>query len=192
MDRIPISGQHHARPARERHDVELVVVDEEVLDELVTVATTEAAPDEVTPPLGDGWTPGRVEWLRSFHRLRRTGFAGGEEETAAIRIGGRVVGAARLHRPSPETPDALEWGIWLAVSWRGRGLSSTVLRLLVARAAALGASRLTARTTSGNAPAIATLRRSGAVIRHGDRDAVHAEILLDGGSPPTAWNVLTP
>lgn len=164
-------------------DVELVVVDEEVLNELVAVATTDAAPDEVTPPLGEGWTPDRVEWLRAFHRLRRTGFAGGDEQTSAIRVGGRIVGAVRLHRSSPQTPDALEWGIWLAASWRGRGLSAVVLRLVAERAAALGASRLTARTTSTNASAIATLRRAGAVIRHGDDDSVHAEILLERRSP---------
>lgn len=182
LDQLPASERNHAEQARGRRDVELVFVDEKVLDELVTVATTDAAPDEVTPPLGEGWTPGRVEWLRAFHRLRRAGFAGGEEETAAIRVGGRIVGAARLHRSSPQTPEALECGIWLAASWRGRGLSSAVLRLVADRATAAGASRLTARTTAGNASAIATLRRAGAVIRHGDDDSVHAEILLDGGS----------
>lgn len=182
MDREPATGRRPADHPRQRRDVELVFVDEEVLDELVTVATTDAAPDEVTPPLGEGWTPDRVEWLRAFHRQRRRGLAGGNEETAAIRVDGRVVGAVRLHRSAPETPDALEYGIWLAASWRGRGLSAAVLRLVAERAAAIGAARLMALTTSGNAPAIATLRRAGAVIRHGDDDSVHAEILLDGRS----------
>ena len=58
-----------------------------------------------------------------------------------------------------------------------------VLRLVVERAAAIGAARLIARTTSDNAPAIATLRRVGAVIRHGEDDSVYAEIPLDRRSP---------
>jgi [ribosomal protein S5]-alanine N-acetyltransferase len=182
MDREPPTRRRPADHPRQRRDVELVFVDEEVLDKLVTVATTDAAPDEVTPPLGEGWTPDRLEWLRAFHRQRRRGFAEGNEETAAIRVDGRIVGAVRLHRSSPHALDVLEWGIWLAASWRGRGLSVAVLRLVVERAAAIGAARLVARTTSGNAPAIATLRRAGAVIRHGDDDSVHAEILLDGRS----------
>nr|WP_272902361.1 GNAT family N-acetyltransferase [Brevibacterium daeguense] len=177
------SGRWNEQLMDQVSGVELVVVDEAVLDELVAVATTDAAPDEVTPPLGEGWTPDRVEWLRAFHRLRRTGFAGGEEETAAIRVGGRIVGAVRLHRSSPQTPDALESGIWLAASWRGRGLSAVVLRLIAERAAAIGASRLTARTTATNAPAIAALRRAGAIIRHDDDRSVYAEILLDDRRP---------
>ncbi|MGH8999625.1 MAG: hypothetical protein ACRDY7_09565 [Acidimicrobiia bacterium] len=37
--------------------VELVVVDEATLEDLVVAATTGAAPDDVTPPMGasDGW-----------------------------------------------------------------------------------------------------------------------------------------
>lgn len=182
LDRESCSAPERPEMPHPRPGIELVVVDEDVLDELITVATTDAAPDEVTPALGEGWTPRRVEWLRDYHRRRRTGLAGADEETAAIRVDNRIVGATRLHRSSSEPPDVLVYGIWLARSSRGAGLSASVLTLVAARAATLGASRLVAQTTSDNAPAIAALRRAGAVIHHGENHCVRAEILLNGGS----------
>ncbi|TRY17313.1 GNAT family N-acetyltransferase [Tessaracoccus rhinocerotis] len=160
-------------------ELKLVPVDEAVLDELIGVAMSDAEPDDVTPPLGDGWTTSRVEWLRAFHRQRRAGLSGGDEETAAIRTGNRIVGATRLHRSSIEDPEQLEYGIWLARSARGRGLSHEVLRLVAARAVALGASRLVLRTKSSNAPVIATLRRAGASIQQGCDGNVVGVIALD-------------
>lgn len=160
-------------------EVELVAVDEVVLSRLVEVATTDAAADDVTPPLGDGWTPDRVEWLRAFHRLRRAGLADGQEETAAIRVDGRIVGATRLHRSSPETPDQLECGIWLARSSRGLGLSKAVLPLLASRAVAAGASRIVAHTTASNTAAVAVLKRAGATLHSGPDGTVHAAVPLD-------------
>lgn len=157
---------------------ELVPVDDDVLERLVAVATTDAAPDDVTPPLGEGWTSERVEWLRAFHTLRRTGLAGGDEETAAVLVDARVVGATRLQRASAAAPDELECGIWLARSARGLGLGSAVLGLLRARAAELGAARLVARTTSDNAAVMALLRRAGAVVAEAGQGAVRAEIQL--------------
>lgn len=182
MEQVPDSKREPSESGN-RSKVELVFVDEDVLEELVTVATTDAAPDEVTPPLGKGWTPERVEWLHDFHRRRRDGLAGDEkEETAAIRVNGRMIGATRLHRASPEAPDRLEWGIWLARSSRGLGLGDAVLRLIAARARMVGASRLVAETTATNAPMIATLRRAGAILSKGADGVVHAEILLDDGT----------
>ncbi len=179
MDAAPASEPARSKDSRKRH-VELVSVDEDVLDELVKVATSDAAPDEVTPPLGDSWNPRRVAWLRAYHRHRRSGLKGGEEETAAIRVDGRIVGAIRLHRSDSEAPESLEYGIWLARSWRGLGLGATVLRLIVRRAYELGALRLIARTTASNSPAIATLRRAGATLQQRGDGTVHAEIPLDG------------
>ena len=56
----------------------LVAVDETVLHELVRTAVTDAAPDEVTPPLTPGptWSPERIDWLRRYHRDRRAGLDG--------------------------------------------------------------------------------------------------------------------
>ncbi len=160
-------------------EVELVAVDEVVLSRLVEVATTDAAPDDVTPPLGDGWTLDRVEWLRAFHRLRRAGLAVGEEETSAVCVDGMIVGATRLHRFSPEAPDQLECGIWLARSSRGLGLSKTVLRLLASRAVTAGASRIVARTTADNVAAVGILKHAGARLHNGPDGAVYAVIDLD-------------
>ncbi|MEV1132396.1 GNAT family protein [Agromyces sp. NPDC049794] len=179
VEKAPVFERDGSEHSHSPPEVELITVDEVVLSRLVEVATTDAAPDDVTPPLGDGWTPDRVEWLRAFHRLRRVGLAHGEEETSAIRVDGRIVGATRLHRSSPETPDQLECGIWLARSSRGLGLSKTVLRLLASRAVSAGASRIVARTTAGNAAAIAVLKRAGARLRNGPDGAVHAVVPLD-------------
>lgn len=160
-------------------EIDLVVVDDAVLDRLVQVAITDAAPDDVTPSLGPGWTDERIEWLRAFHRLRRAGLSGGEEETAAIRVDGRIVGGTRLHRSSPESPDRLEWGIWVARSSRRRGVASVVLRLAMDRAIGAGATSITARTTAGNTAMLALLGRAGATFANHPDGAVHAEVPLE-------------
>ncbi|MFT4187395.1 MAG: GNAT family N-acetyltransferase [Aeromicrobium sp.] len=165
-------------PNRPAGLVSLVAVDEAILEQLVHVAITDAAPDEVTPPLGDGWTQDRVAWLRAYHRDRRSGLAESDEETAAIEMEGRVVGATRLHRLTSPTDD-MECGIWLARSARGSGVGAAAFRLLRARAVAVGAKRLVVRTTAGNFPALAILRYEGALVRMGDDGAVYAELLLD-------------
>lgn len=144
--------------------VALVPVDEAVLAELVLAATTDADPDEVTPALGRGWTAERVDWLRAFHRDRRAGLAGGDEETSAVRVADTIVGATRLHRVRPELPDELEYGVWFVRAVRGRGLSRVVFELAVARAMRAGALRLIASTTMDNEPAVRSLRRAGAAL----------------------------
>lgn len=161
----------------QQHSVQLITVDEQVLAELIAVATEDADPDDVTPPLGAGWTPQRVEWLQSFHRDRRAGLANGDEETAAIRVDGRVVGATRLHR-SAETTGDLEFGVWLTKAARGKRLSAPVLDLVAQRAAQAGASRLIATTIAGNEPALRTLRRAGAELHRDEVDGVRATIML--------------
>ncbi|MFC0680441.1 GNAT family N-acetyltransferase [Lysobacter korlensis] len=166
--------------------VELVPVDEDVLDELVVVATADADPDDVTPPLGVGWTVERIAWLRRFHRDRRVELAGGDEETMAVRVDGRIVGSTRLHRFSPDDPDALECGLWLGRSARGQGLSHAVLDLVMARAVRASASRLIAHTTAGNAAALAALRHAGATLEHCRGDAVLAVIDLQERPHETA------
>ncbi len=79
----------------------LVAVDELVLEHLVRAATTDAAPDDVTPPLTDGtdWTATRVKWLQDFHRDRRDGLAGpAGEATWGVVAAEQVVGSVRLKR----------------------------------------------------------------------------------------------
>lgn len=166
--------------------VVLVPVDAAVLDELIEVATTDTDPDDVTPPLGDGWTPERVAWLRAYHQQRRSGLAGGDEETRAIRFDGRIVGATRLHRVDREDPSELEFGIWLAKSVRGLGLGGVVLRVAAERATRAGATRLTARTTQSNSAALRLLQRANATLEWGPDQAVSATLALQHCSSPKA------
>lgn len=59
---------------------------------------------------------------------------------------------------------ALETGIWLARSFRGRGVGREALRLVKARAASAGAGVLVAETTAGNVGALALLKYAGAEL----------------------------
>lgn len=147
-------------PSDSAPGVQLVPVDPGVLDALLTAAIDGAEPDEVTPPLGPGWTPDRLTWLRTYHEERRVGFSGGgAEETRAVRVSGRIVGASRLQRTNPPDPTEVEWGIWLVKDARGQGVAHAVLTLEMARAARSGASRLVAHTTLDNPPPSACCRR---------------------------------
>jgi RimJ/RimL family protein N-acetyltransferase len=141
--------------------VELLPIDEDVLARLVAVATSDAAPDEVTPPMaGDRWGPERTDWLRRFHRDRRAGLDGPlGEATWAVSDGGEVVGAVRLKR-TPE-PGVLETGIWLARSARGRGAGRIVVAAAVERARQLGALEVHADTSRDNIAALSVLRGLG-------------------------------
>jgi RimJ/RimL family protein N-acetyltransferase len=160
--------------------VALVVMDEAVLEELVGVATTDAAADEVTPRLSaDGsWTPAGVRWLRSFHRDRRAGLDGpAREATWAVVVGERVVGAVRLRRADP--PGVLETGIWLSRRVRGRGVAGAALAAVLQQAAEAGAVAVRADTTAGNGAALAVLQRAGFELsRDDDGRAVRALLHL--------------
>jgi RimJ/RimL family protein N-acetyltransferase len=150
-----------SRPGRWRR-LELVPVDEAVLARLVGAALADAAPDEVTPPLGrsDRWGPERIEWLRRLHRDRRRGLDGPlGEATWAIAVRGDVVGSVRLKRMAE--PDVLETGIWLTRSARGHGVGRRAVAAVVERARAAGARAVRADTSVHNAPARAILERLG-------------------------------
>ncbi len=142
--------------------IELVRVGEDILSALVTLATEDARPNEVTPPLspGDEWTPERAEWLRSFHRDRRGGLLGAAgEATWAIVLDGRVVGAARLKQT--ERLGCLETGVWVGRSIRGRGVGRHAMAALIQEAASAGADELCADTTQDNSGSLAVLRQFG-------------------------------
>ena len=62
---------------------------------------------------------------------------------------------------------ALETGIWLARSFRGRGVGREALRQVKARAASAGAAVLVAETTAGNVGALALLKSAGAELETG-------------------------
>lgn len=95
--------------------ITLTPITDEILEQLVTVATSDAAADEVTPPLSGGtqWTEDRVEWLRNYHRSNRTGNSGlGHELTWAVVRSETACGSVRLK--ATEDPGIFETGIWLA------------------------------------------------------------------------------
>ena len=68
---------------------------------------------------------------------------------------------------------ALETGIWLARSFRGRGVGREALRLVRARAASTGAAVLVAETTAGNVGALALLKYAGAELVTGAASQTH-------------------
>lgn len=114
---------------RAAHDllrgVSLRPLDDDVLDELLTLAVASAAPEEVMPALDGppGWTRPRREAFLAFHRARAE--AGDGERILAVMVEGRAVGAGRL---TPlEQPGAWAVGVWLGRSARGRGIEDAVL-----------------------------------------------------------------
>ena len=142
--------------------VELSAVDEVVLEQLVLAATTDAAADEVTPPLTEGpwWTATRVTWLKSFHRDRRAGLDGPvREATWAIAVDTHVVGSARLKHSDEQ--GVVETGLWLTRSARGRGVGRAAMVAVLRQAAGTGAAVVVAETTVANASALAVLQHLG-------------------------------
>jgi RimJ/RimL family protein N-acetyltransferase len=142
--------------------VELVPIDEDVLERLVAAAVSDAAPDEVTPPLtpGEDWTPERLEWMRDLHRGARAGLDGPDgQATWAVVAHGTVVGAVRLKRS--DEPGVLETGIWLTRGARGQGTGRSAIAAVLAQAHALGAREVRADTSRDNAAALCVLQHLG-------------------------------
>ena len=154
--------------------VALVDVSEPVLERLLAVALHDADADEVTPPLGTaaGWNTERISWFRAYHHAAAAGLDGpARQKSWAITADGELAGSIRLARvpgtgtePFARDGGALETGIWLGRSFRGRGIGGEALRLVKAEAAAAGADLLEAETTAGNAAAQALLRAAGAAL----------------------------
>jgi RimJ/RimL family protein N-acetyltransferase len=156
----------------------LVSVDDPVLDRLIGAAVADADPDDVTPPLGTGWTAARTAWLESFHRSRRDRIDGlGFEATWAVVVGGEVVGSVRLEQM--ETPETLEMGIWLTRRARRRGIGLASMTELLRVAGQNGARVVRAETTINNTPALALLRRLGFDLAPATEERVEAELVLD-------------
>lgn len=135
------------------------VADDGALDDVVAAAVAGAEPDDVTPPLGDGWCETRLEWLRTYHRERFEGLAGpAGEVTLAVREGGRTCGVVRLRALGHGRH---ETGLWLTRDVRGRGVGRAVFTDVLALAGTLGAREVVAETTTGNPAAQALLRGAG-------------------------------
>lgn len=159
--------------------VVLTPVDEDVLEELVQAATTDAAADEVTPRLTastGAWTPPRVAWLRSFHRDRRAGLSGAAAEaTWAVVVDDQVVGSVRLKRLTDES--MLEVGAWLTRAARGHGVGRAAAAAVLREAGTVGARAVRAQTTNDNAAAQTVLERLGFDLQSG-RNGRDVEALL--------------
>ena len=157
--------------------VALLDVTEAVLEQLLELALRDADADEVTPPLGAtaGWNTDRISWFREFHRAAAAGLDGpARQKSWAISCDGQLAGSIRLQWTKAATGgtddgrggggDVLETGIWLARSFRGRGVGREALRLVKDRAASAGAAVLVADTTAGNVSALALLKSAGAEL----------------------------
>ncbi|PVZ59576.1 GNAT family N-acetyltransferase [Arthrobacter sp. H-02-3] len=178
--------------------VELLDVSEAVLEQLLELALRDADADEVTPPLGESaaWNTDRISWFREFHHAAAAGLDGpAQQKSWAISCDGQLAGSVRLKRigPGPGSAvgtmkpleagaggagaggagagGALETGIWLGRSFRGRGVGREALRLVKALAVSAGASHLVAETTAGNVGAIALLKSAGAELVTGAASA---------------------
>lgn len=186
--------------------VALLDVSEAVLAQLLELALRDADADEVTPPLGTaaGWNTDRISWFREFHRASAAGLDGpAGQKSWAISCDGQLAGSIRLRRTDTgptEAADggagagdagagdggaggwALETGIWLARSFRGRGVGREALRQVKARAASAGAAVLVAETTAGNVGALALLKSAGAELMTGA--ASETETVPDRGKIP--------
>lgn len=150
--------------------VTLQPVDEDLLTRLLDVAAADADADEVMPPVPGppGWTAERRAAFRDHHRSPGSA-------SYAVLVAGEVVGATRL---SPaEAPGAVEAGIWLRRSARGKGYSTEALRLMIEEARAQGTTALIVETHASNLPAIGALRTLGAKLwEDPETGAVHATL----------------
>ncbi|MFE2872391.1 GNAT family N-acetyltransferase [Embleya sp. NPDC059259] len=161
--------------------VQLRRLDEDLLTALLDAAVADADPTEVMPPVPGppGWTADRRAAFLAFHHEWAA-----TPTTYAILVAGHVVGAARL-QPAPEAPDdALETGLWIGRSHRGRGVGHAVLALLRTEAKSQGATRIVATTTEANTAARRLLATAGADLRPRttptpNGDTVEATLPLD-------------
>lgn len=150
-----------------------------MLPDLLAVAVEEADPAEVMPPVDGpaGWTPRRREAFVAWHRARGAGLDGPlREATYAIVHEGRIAGSARLARCADNGAAALETGVWLARSRRGRGIGTAVLRILLDEAAKSGARFVLADTAEHNAAALTALSRNGAIVVRRAEGRVHVRL----------------
>ncbi|MCU1434932.1 MAG: family acetyltransferase [Pseudarthrobacter sp.] len=159
-------------------EVRLADVDEAMLETLLHLAQDDASPDEVTPPLGSGagWNPDRIQWFRAYHRAAAGGLNGpSQEKSWAVLCDGTPAGSIRLKKTADL--DTAETGIWLGRSFRGRGVGTAALKLVLAEARSAGLLQVVARTTAGNIGAQRILGGAGARLTHDD-GAVSAAVVL--------------
>ena len=95
----------------------------------------------------------------------------------------QVVGSVRLVRA--DRPGQMETGVWLVRDVRGRGVGHAAMAAVLSEAVELGATSVSAETTSSNAGAVAVLERLGFDLWAGDdRGSVDALIVFQPESEP--------
>lgn len=158
-------------------DVRLADVDESTLERLLELGLRDASPDEVTPPLGgNGWNAERMDWFRAYHRSAAAGLDGpAQERSWVVLCNGSPAGSIRLKRTGPGTA---ETGIWLGRRYRGRGVGTAALGLVLVESRRAGLGQVTAQTTAGNVAAQRLLTAAGAFLTHDDGGAVSAAVVL--------------
>ncbi|MGM9470499.1 GNAT family N-acetyltransferase [Pseudarthrobacter sp. YS3] len=158
--------------------VRLADVDETMLERLLELALSDAAPDDVTPPRGSGtnWNTERVDWFRGYHRAAAAGLDGpAQEKSWAVLSDGSPAGCIRLKRTGD---GSAETGIWLGRGFRGRGVGGAALDLVLAQARLAGLRQVVAHTTAGNIGAPRLLTSASAVLNRDDDGSVSAVVVL--------------
>jgi RimJ/RimL family protein N-acetyltransferase/uncharacterized damage-inducible protein DinB len=146
--------------------IELRRVDDGAVERLLGLAVADADPADVMPP---GWALDRPDEFREFYR----GFA---DDAYEIVRDDRTVGMVRLTAKG-------ETGMWIARCARGRGVGLAALRRVIEEAPRRGITEIVADTTTGNAAALAILRRAGATLEV-DGTRVYARIAVPAEPPP--------
>ena len=160
-------------------EVRLADVDESMLEGLLALARQDAAPEEVTPPLGNGsgWNTERIDWFVAYQRAASAGLDGpAGEKSWAVLCDGKPAGSVRLKRTAE--PHTAETGIWLGRRFRGRKVGAAALQLVLAEARSAGLLQVVARTTAANIGAQRILSGAGAHLTHDDGGAVSAAVGL--------------
>jgi RimJ/RimL family protein N-acetyltransferase len=159
-------------------DITLADVGADMLEQLLELAHHDAAGDDVTPPLGtgSGWNAERIDWFRAYHRAAAAGLDGpAGEKSWAVLCDGRPAGSVRLKRTAETTA---EMGVWLGRSFRGSGVGTAALALVLAEARHAGLSHVVANTTAGNVGARRLLGGAGAHLTHDGDGNVSAAVVL--------------
>ncbi|WP_239154086.1 GNAT family N-acetyltransferase [Amycolatopsis sp. FDAARGOS 1241] len=159
------------------HESEIVLtpLDEPALHRLLEAAVADADPREVMPPVDGppGWTRARREAFLALHRRRSLDPDTAIETTWVVEVGGRAAGAARLRPVHSTSSVAVEAGVWLCRSVRGRGIGKRVTEVPLEAARDGGAARFIASTTVADTAGRRLLSGAGADldVRGEDVDA---------------------
>ncbi|MEV0646799.1 GNAT family N-acetyltransferase [Phytomonospora sp. NPDC050363] len=140
---------------------ELRPLDADTVPALRDLAIAQAVPNEVMPPVdgpGEDWTAERIAAFTDFQHAR---LAEPDHLSYVITVDGAPAGVVRLDRDG-ETGRQI--GYWVARSHRRKGLATEAVRLVLIEAKALGATTVTAETTTGNHGSRAALARNGAEL----------------------------